>query len=110
MTAKELDTKIRELIPGWLLEEVDAYIERAEMEEWEYQPKTCVECFDDWGSADWTDSRKYQLAMTKIERALGVQRQLGPDEQATSMSSSGTRNLYEGDWIFDKRWDELITD
>lgn len=108
MTTKELDQKIRNIAPEWMVDEADDLIEMASAEDWESPPQNIMECMDWWDGQDWTNDRKYKLAVTKIERAIGMQKKLGKGEVVQSFGSRGSRTYREGDWVFDKRWDELI--
>jgi len=103
----KLDHKIRSLAPQWLTDEVDELIELALVEKWEFQPKHYIDCFDWWEGQDWTDTRKYKLTMTKLERACGVQVQLGKGEESQVFSGDSCRTYREGDWVFEKKWEEL---
>ena len=108
MTAKELDQKIRTIAPRWMVDEADSLIDLARSEDWEDAPETIMECWDRWDGQDWTNTRQYKRAMTKIERAIGMQRQLGPGEMCLTVGARGYRNYHEGDWVFDKSWEELL--
>jgi len=111
MTSKELDNRIREIAPQWLINECDEYIYIGESEEWESPARDCIDCFNDWGGNDMSQTQQYKTAITKLERALGCQRKLKEGEQCTICTSSGSRRrLREGAWVWIQRFDQLITE
>ena len=115
MNIKKLEEKAKQVAPEWLIKEVSDFLEMVESER-EYDPESWgdywnfFEVLDHFESSDIGDERRFKLALTKIERHIGVQRQLRKGEEVMTCSYSGTKTLREGDWDFDKRWDELIED
>ena len=108
MTITELDQKIRAIAPQWMIIEADYLIELAHLEGWGDIPETIMECWDYWDGQDWTKTNRYKQAVTKIERTIGMQKQLCQGETCLIASNRGNRNYTAGEWIFDKTWDELI--
>ena len=97
MNIKQLEKKAREVMPKWLQDEIDDIIEIREAE-LESDPTS----WGDWdffeiffnllGDSDLADERCFKLALTKVERHIGVQRQI------------------DGKWVFEKQWHQLITE
>jgi len=115
MTLKELENKAREVCPEWLQAEIDEFIEHIKFEmsldpeSWEYEWDFFDVLNHFENSDEWSGERRFKLALTKIERHIGIQRKLGKGEScAVFTSSGGTRRFKEGDWIYDKRVDQLI--
>ena len=115
MKIEELELKAREVTPNWLATEIDDMLEMIQCErevdeeswgdDWNF-----FEVLDHFDSSDFGDCRKFKLALTKIERHIGIQQKLGKGETAMVCSSYGTRNLKEGDWYLYKTWEELVSD
>ena len=86
MTITELDQMIRSNSPKWLLEEVDEFLQNVKLDR-ESDPDswgdytTTLDAIEYFDGQDWTDTRKYKSAMTKIERACGVQVRLKKGEE-----------------------------
>ena len=110
MTLEELDKKARAVAPKWMLDECDSIIRVGQEEDWEDPPEHLMDWLDWVDAQDWTDCRSFRMAVTKIERAVGIQRKLGKDEEVYEFSNSRSRVKREGDWVFNKRWDELIAE
>lgn len=114
MTELELDKMIRANCPSWLLEEIDDFLGIVKAER-EIDPDswgdytTALDALETFEGQDWADTRKFKLAMTRIERACGVQVKLGKGEEVQEISCRGSRTFRAGDWVYDKRWDELLT-
>ena len=112
MNITELENKAREVCPKWLQEEVDEMMSSIKSEpetypdfEWNF-----LEVLYFLGTMDWASQRRFKLAMTKIERHIGVQKRLVKGEEVMSSSSTGTKWLREGDWHFDTQWHNLLTE
>ena len=103
MNITQLESKAREVCPKWLQDEVDELLETIK-DERESDP-------DSWGDG-WnffTALDFFKLAITKINRHIGVYKKLGKGEEACEWSSTGTKWFREGDWHFDTQWHNLIT-
>lgn len=116
MNIKQLENKAREVTPKWLQDEIDELLEIIEMERAE-NPQSWGEydffeiLFDTFYHSDLGRTRAFKLASTKVERHIGVQRKLTKGQEIWEHSPSGRMTRYsEGDWVFDKRWQELITE
>ena len=112
MTRRELIEMIRDAAQKWMVNDMDAAIAERQDPDWwmdgKVQPWDEIDYLLDCASSDIGQCRSYKLAIMKIERSVGVQRRLGKGEQSQVMTSRGSRTLREGDWVFDKRFDELI--
>jgi hypothetical protein len=107
-TEKELDEKVTSLIPKSILAEVKDFQETAEEEEWEWQPNTydTLDHFID--ITEGKECARYKRAITKVERSIGIMRQVKEGENIIEFGSTGSRVLKVGTWTSNKRYDELI--
>lgn len=114
MKITQLENKAREVCPKWLQEEVDEMLETIKDErksdpdswgdDWNF-----FEALDFFEDSDWGREHRFKLAITKINRHIGVYKKLGKGEESVIWSSTGTKYLREGDWGFDTQWHNLIT-
>ena len=114
MNIQELEAKAREVCPGWLAMEIDYRIEeyREEIEslqDEDYEAPNFFEELYNMETMDLAEERRFKLAMTKIERHLGIYRKLGKGEEVIYWTNGRSRTLREGDWDLDKCWYELIS-
>jgi hypothetical protein len=116
MNIKQLEKKAREVTPKWLQDEIDWLLETIEIERAD-NPESWGEydffeiLFNTYAFSDLGKTRAFKLATTKVERHIGVQRKVTKDEEIWHHFPSGRCKRYsEGDWIFDKRWQDLITE
>ena len=114
MTRRELVERIRTAAPKWMAEDMDAAITERQDPDWwldgEMRAWDEIDYLMDYDTTDFGQSRKFKMAFTRIERAVGCQRRLGKGEQTQVLTSDGCRTLREGAWVFSKRFDELISD
>lgn len=96
MTMHNLEMKAREVTPAWLQNDIDDMLSDIKSER-ESDPESWG---DDWNffevlyhfeSSDEGDNRRFKLALTKIERHIGVQKKLKKGEESIIYSSRGTR-------------------
>ena len=82
MNIKQLEKKAREVCPKWLQDEVDEMIENiksereSDPESWEDE-WNFFEVLDFFEGSDYADEHRFKLAMTKINRHIGVYKKLG---------------------------------
>ncbi len=116
MNIKQLENIAREVTPKWLQDEIDWLLETIETERAE-NPESWGEydffeiLFNTFYDSDLGRTRAFKLALTKVERHIGVQRKLTKGEEIWEHSPSGRMKRYsEGDWVFDNQWHQLITE
>ena len=113
MNLEQLTAKAREVCPEWLAMEIDYRIEeyRAEVEplDGDFEPVNFFEELYNMSTMDLAEERRFKLAMTKIERHLGIQKRLSEGEEVVYWCNGRTKILREGDWDTDKCWWELIS-
>ena len=115
MNITQLENKAREVCPKWLQDEGDEMLNNIKLDR-EDDPDSWgdhwnfFEVLDLFEDGDLGSEHRFKLAITKIDRHIGVYRQLGKGEEVMSSSSTGTKWLREGDWHFDKKWHELLTE
>tara|TARA_R110000851_G_scaffold87376_1_gene190573 strand:+ start:248 stop:604 length:357 start_codon:yes stop_codon:yes gene_type:complete len=115
MNITELENKAREVCPKWLQDEVDEMLGNIKHER-ESDPDSWgddwnfFEVLDFFEGSDWGKEHRFKLALTKINRHIGVCKKLGKGEEVMTWSSTGTKWLREGDWHFDTQWHDLLTE
>ena len=115
MNITQLESKAREVCPKWLQDEIDELLKTIK-DERESDPDSWGDgwnfftALDFFGDSDWGSEHRFKLAITKINRHIGVYKKLGKGEESWEWSSTGTKWLKEGDWHFNKQWHDLITE
>ena len=108
LTEKELDEKVTSLLTKRILAEVKDFQETAKEEEWEWQPNSYEALDHFFDISEGKDRARYQRMINKIDRAIGIMRQVKEGEQVVEHSSKGSRTIKVGAWTFNKRYDQLI--
>ena len=102
-----LDKRVQSLLSKSVLAEVKDFQGTAKEEDWQWQPNTYETLNHFFDITEGKDSVKYTRALNKVERAIGIQRQVKEGEQIVQFSYRGSFMLKVGTWIHNKRYDEL---
>lgn len=102
MTIEQLEAKAREVCPEWLAMEIDyrieEYNEEIEAIVEDYEPVNFFEVLYNMSTMDLAEERRFKLALTKIERHLGISRKLRKGEEEMIWRNGRCKILREGQW------------